>query len=464
MTAERGVRRAARDGQGRWARPLARWLHPQDYSGEGSYRPPARWYRWLNPVGVPLTTWGLAPRDAVTLQVRGRRTGRPRRLPILLTRHEGADYLVALAGQSQWVRNVRAAGGEAVLRRRGTRRVRLEELPVTQRAPVLMAYLEAGQRRGGERAAREQAKWYFGLHEPPTVERLAALAPRYPVFRVRDTDSPNQDGMPVQEIAPGVVCLGPWGRTQTNVFLVRGATGWVLIDAGWAGDADRIEATTRRVLGVGERPEAIVLTHAHPDHSGAARELADRWSCPVFVHPDELPIAQGDFETMRAVAGPLDRWVILPAMRMMGRRRRAAVLAGNTLGAVARPLRPGEPVPGLAGWEVVATPGHTPGHISLLRTTDRVVIAGDALLTLRLNSVRGLLHQQPGLSGPPWYTTWSRGAAAASIRRLADLDPTVLAPGHGHPLTGPDTAHLVRDFAATLGTRTPSTVAAAGAL
>jgi len=156
----------------------------------------------LNPVGVPLTMLGLAPRDAVTLEVRGRRTGQPRRIPILVTRHEGADYLVALAGESQWVRNVRAAGGEASLRRRGTRRVRLEEVPVAQRAPVLAAYLDAGRRRSGEPAAREQARWYFGLQDPATPERLAELAPRYPVFRMTDT-ARRDESVLVREITPG---------------------------------------------------------------------------------------------------------------------------------------------------------------------------------------------------------------------------------------------------------------------
>lgn len=456
MTARRGAQTAARDAPGWWARLAARWLHPQDYSGDGSYRPPARWYRRLNPIGVPLTTLGLAPRDAVTLEVRGRRSGRPRRIPVLVTRHEGADYLVALAGESQWVRNVRAAGGEATLRRRGTRWVRLEEVPVAQRAPVLAAYLEAGRRRGGEAAAREQAKWYFGLEEPATPEELAELAPRHPVFRVTDTGSAAYDGVTAREIAPDVVCIGPWGRTQTNVYLIRGATGWVLIDAGWAGDADRIEAAMRQVLGADQRPEAIVLTHAHPDHSGAAGELARRWSCPVFLHPEELPIASGDYGAMRKAAGPLDHWVVLPAMRVIGRRRREALLARNTLGEAARALRPGEPVPGLPGWEVVATPGHTPGHTSIFRPADRVLIAGDALVNLRLNSVHGLLRQQPGLSGPPWYTTWNPAAALTSIQSLAALGPTVLGPGHGRALTGPNTLNLVRALAAALGTRPPS--------
>jgi len=461
MTARRGAQPTASEGQGRGARLLAGWLHPQDYSGEGSYRPPARWYRRVNPVGVPLTTLGLAPREAVTLEVRGRRTGQPRRLPILVTRHEGADYLVALAGESQWVRNVRAAGGQAVLRRRGTRRVRLDEVSVAQRAPVLAAYLEAGRRRSGEPAARQQAKWYFGLDEPPTLERLAELAPRYPVFRVVDIQSANHADTPAREIAPGVVCIGPWGRTQTNVYLLRGAEGWVLVDTGWARDADRIETAIAKVLGPDRRPEAIVLTHAHPDHSGAARELADRWSCPVFLHPDELPIASGDFGAMRKVAGPLDRWVVLPAMRAMGGRRRRALLAGNTLGDAARTVRPGEPLPRLPGWEVVATGGHTPGHISLFRDSDGVLIAGDALVNLRLESVRALLRPQSGLSGPPWYTTWSRAAAVSSIRTIAAVGPRVLGPGHGPALTGPETLHLVRGFAAALGPRSPREARAA---
>ena len=83
-------------------------MKPQDYSARTAYRPPAAWYRRTNGLGVLLTSAGLAPRDAVTLQVRGRTSGKARRVPILRTRYEGEDYLVALAGESQWVRNVRA--------------------------------------------------------------------------------------------------------------------------------------------------------------------------------------------------------------------------------------------------------------------------------------------------------------------------------------------------------------------
>ena len=73
-------------------------LDPQDYSARSLYRPPARWYRWLNDIGVPLTSLGIAPGDAVTLEVRGRTSGRVRRLPILRTPYQDHDYLVSLSG------------------------------------------------------------------------------------------------------------------------------------------------------------------------------------------------------------------------------------------------------------------------------------------------------------------------------------------------------------------------------
>jgi deazaflavin-dependent oxidoreductase (nitroreductase family) len=158
---------------------------PQDYSARVAYRPPAAWYRRLNNrLGVALTSMGLAPRDTVTLEVRGRRSGRVRRTPILRTRHDGADHLVALAGESQWVRNVRAAGGRAVIRRRRARRVHLEELPPADRGPIIAAYLRAGRHRSGARAADRQARHYFGLGPQASPEEIDAIVAFYPVFRI----------------------------------------------------------------------------------------------------------------------------------------------------------------------------------------------------------------------------------------------------------------------------------------
>jgi deazaflavin-dependent oxidoreductase (nitroreductase family) len=176
-------------------------MDPQDYSARTDYRPPAAWYRRLNHIGVLLTWLGFAPRDAVTLEVRGRASGKPRRTPILRTSFEGSDYLVALAGQAQWVRNVRATSGVAILRRRGTHHVHLEEVPAERRAPVIAEYLRQGRERSGEAAAAKQARYYFGLAPNATLEDITAIAPYYPVFRIDyRTDAGVEAGTAVDQL------------------------------------------------------------------------------------------------------------------------------------------------------------------------------------------------------------------------------------------------------------------------
>jgi hypothetical protein len=103
---------------------------------------------------------------------------------VLRTPYRGQDYPVALAGESDWVRNVRAADGRAVLRRRGRHQARLVELPLEQRPAVLAAYLRRGAERAGTTAATTQARAYFRRPPQPDLEELAAIAKYYPVFRV----------------------------------------------------------------------------------------------------------------------------------------------------------------------------------------------------------------------------------------------------------------------------------------
>jgi hypothetical protein len=160
------------------------FLKPQDYSARTGYRPPAPWYKRLNGVGVVLTSLGLAPRGAVTLIVRGRRSGKLRRVPVMKVTRGESDYLVAIAGESGWVRNVRASGGRVAIRRRRERKAHLEELPVEKRALVIDAYLRAGEERGDTRAAADQARFYFGLDPEPSLEQIDEIAAFYPVFRI----------------------------------------------------------------------------------------------------------------------------------------------------------------------------------------------------------------------------------------------------------------------------------------
>jgi glyoxylase-like metal-dependent hydrolase (beta-lactamase superfamily II) len=254
------------------------------------------------------------------------------------------------------------------------------------------------------------------------------------------------------EIAPGVywLALGE-GLRAVSVYFVRSDSSWSLIDAGWAKAGPHIRRAAESLFGGSARPASILLTHDHPDHSGAARELAQLWDCPVLLHADELPLAAGDVEAIQRYAGPLDRWVILPLLRLAGSRRREALLSRASLRDVARALDPGAGLPGLPGWEAVHTPGHTPGHVAFFRREDGVAITGDALVTVDLNSARGIVLREQRPAAPPWYTTWNWRAAKASVAAVAQLAPSVLAGGHGVPMTGGGTGAAVREFAGRFG-------------
>jgi deazaflavin-dependent oxidoreductase (nitroreductase family) len=244
-----------------------------------------------------------------------------------------------------------------------------------------------------------------------------------------------------QEVVLGVylVALGR-GAASSNVYLVGSGETWMLVDAGWASSAEAIRRAAEAVFGPGARPAAIVLTHIHPDHSGSAGALARSWKVPVYVAAEELPAAAGAYLPQYAM--PLDRWVVAPLLRLLPARTRARIEAANSITDVVRPLDPRGGVPGLPGWAWQPTPGHTPGHVAYLRRRDGVLLAGDAALTVDLNSVGGVLLGRQQVAGPPWYTTWDWAAAQRSIKALAELEPRVLLPGHGRPLTAGTAAAL----------------------
>jgi glyoxylase-like metal-dependent hydrolase (beta-lactamase superfamily II) len=93
-------------------------------------------------------------------------------------------------------------------------------------------------------------------------------------------------------------------------------------------------------------------------------------------------------------------------------------------------------IPGLTGWRWVHTPGHTPGHVSLFRFSDRLLIAGDAFVTTRQESLLSILTQRQHVSRPPAYFTVDWDAARRSIETLVALQPEVAATGHGIPMSG----------------------------
>lgn len=257
-----------------------------------------------------------------------------------------------------------------------------------------------------------------------------------------------------QEIAPNVYCLKVGkGFDRSNVYFVRSGSSWVLIDTASPHFGRLIHKTSDALFGVDTRPASILLTHAHPDHAGSALDLAQLWNCHVYVHLGDIPLATtANIATVEKYANPIDRWIVLPLLRIMPQHRVEAMFAEGNLKEVVRTFDPCGSVPDLPDWQCVPTSGHTPGHIALFRPSDRVLIAGDALLTVNLNSIWGALlwglgRPKPKVSRPPWYATSDWRVAKESASLLVQLEPRVLATGHGEPLSGGKLAQELHAFA-----------------
>ncbi len=151
-------------------------------------------YRWLyrgqrpnwiarmaNRATAALASSGIASNYLETLEVTGRKSGRVFSLPVAIAIVDGQRYLVSMLGENvQWVQNVRAAGGRAVLRSGRREPIQLEEVPVNQRAPVLKAYL---QRAPGARP-------HVPVNKDATLDEFQKVAPAFPVFRIADQPRP----------------------------------------------------------------------------------------------------------------------------------------------------------------------------------------------------------------------------------------------------------------------------------
>ena len=242
-------------------------------------------------------------------------------------------------------------------------------------------------------------------------------------------------------VAPGV-----WRLKDifVNVYLIqdREATGWVLVDAGLKTTATKIRSLVAELFGKGSLPRAIVMTHAHFDHRGSLIELAEEWGVPVYCHHQEKP-----FLTGKASYPPADPSVGGGAMSLMSfAYPKGPINAEMYL----KELPEDGSISELEDWRWMHTPGHTPGHISLFREKDGVLIAGDAVVTTMQESLLAVATQKKFLCGPPKYFTPDWGAAARSVRELAALEPSVVATGHGQTMYGDEARKelhkLSRDF------------------
>jgi hydroxyacylglutathione hydrolase len=218
----------------------------------------------------------------------------------------------------------------------------------------------------------------------------------------------------MKELANGVwhlKCLPglPWA---VNAYLIAD----VLIDAGCRQSTGRILRQLE-----GREVNAHALTHAHPDHQGASRDVCERLGMPFWCPEADIPAAE-DPDLIRQRLP--DRFMAVFFWRIFhgpGRK-------------VDRALKEGDEV---AGFQVFDVPGHSAGHVAFWRESDRVLILGDVLVNMhQYFGIPGLREPLPGLTPDPRRNR-------QSARKLAALAPELACFGHGSPLRDP---RKIKDF------------------
>ena len=200
-----------------------------------------------------------------------------------------------------------------------------------------------------------------------------------------------------------------------NCYLVREDDGFTLIDTADSGQAQPIMQAAQKL---GLPIARIVLTHAHIDHVGSLDALHE--ALP------EVPVAISERDA-RFLTGDMSLDSSEPQVKLRGGypvcKTKPTLLLheGDRIGSL----------------EVIATPGHTPGHLSFLDTRDRTIIVGDAFQTLGGVAVAGTFKWRFPL---PALATWHKGLCLESARKLLALQPSLLAVGHGRLLSHPQEA------------------------
>lgn len=203
-------------------------------------------------------------------------------------------------------------------------------------------------------------------------------------------------------LAPGVWRLRELPRPLINVYLA----GDVLIDAGRSWDRGRIRNQT-----AGLDLSLLALTHVHPDHQGAAAAICEERGIPLACHADDVDVMEG----RRPIAATEH-----PVAKAFGR------MWQGPPHKVDRVLEEDDEV---AGFRVVHAPGHAAGEVIFWRESDRVAICGDVIRNITFVTMRTRLDE------PPVNLTPDPAENRRSIRKLADLNPTLILPGHGPAVT-----------------------------
>jgi glyoxylase-like metal-dependent hydrolase (beta-lactamase superfamily II) len=227
------------------------------------------------------------------------------------------------------------------------------------------------------------------------------------------------------------------GTRLVNWYLLEEAGRVTIVDAGLSGYRPQLEGALRAIGRGLDDVEAIVLTHAHIDHTGFAQKLQDERGTPVFAHEAERP---------QATTGKPPKTEASVLIAMLRHRRAREVIVHIARNGGARPPKiadvttftdgdrldvPGHPV-------AVHTPGHSPGHCVLHVAEEGAAFTGDAL------SGWSTVTGAPGPILPPAAFSNSMAQARQSLERVEALDAGTLYFGHGDPWTGGAAAAVQR--------------------
>lgn len=212
-----------------------------------------------------------------------------------------------------------------------------------------------------------------------------------------------------------------------NCYLIGDERRWTLVDCGPEGHAEKIQKIAEQRFGRRARPNAIVLTHGHFDHAGSSGALADEWDLPIYAHRLEIPYLTG--QSKYPPPDPTVGGFMAQMIRFFPNK-------AYDYGDRVRELPDSLKIFGIRGWEIIETPGHSPGHVSFFRENDRVLLAGDAFATVDQTSAYKTVTMKPEVSLPPTYYTCDWESAHASVEKLSELEPEVIGAGHGEPMSG----------------------------